>query len=264
MDWTTIVGLLSGLIIIGLAIGLRVSLLVFYDLASIFITIGGAVCAFVVSTPWDELKLFWKVTWQALKTSPFDQRKIIRDFVRYTEIARRDGILALEGLTEEMTDDFMVRGIQLAVDGTDPELILQTMTTELDNLIERHRKGKVMYEVLGKYLPAFGLVGTLIGLIMMLKSLGGLGGAGGQEAQRLIGEGMAVALLTTFYGAVAANLIALPMADKLEAKSKEEMLVKEMIIRGVMAIQSGDNPRIVEQKLKVFLPPKLREMRETK
>lgn len=262
MDWTTVVGLACGLTVIAIACTMGAGLAVYWHLPAILITYGGAVFAFIVSTPWDELRLFGLVTWQALRKPAFDPKKIIRDFVRYTEIARRDGILALEGLTEEMADEFMVRGIQLAVDGTDSELISQTMVTELDNLIERHKKGKVMYETLGKFLPAFGLAGTLIGLVAMLKALGGMAaGAAAGEATKVIGQGMAVALLTTFYGVIAANAIALPMADKLEAKSKGEEVIKQMIVRGVMAIQSGDNPRIVEQKLKVFLPPALREMK---
>jgi len=152
-------------------------------------------------------------------------------------------------MTGEVEDHFIVKGIQMAVDGTDPELIEQILTLELTALEERHAKGQSIFRAMGTYCPAFGMIGTLIGLVAMLQQL---------DDPKTIGPAMAVALLTTLYGALIANLIMLPMAEKLGNRTDEERLIKEIIIRGVMSIQSGDNPRIVEQKLKSFLPPALR------
>jgi chemotaxis protein MotA len=173
--------------------------------------------------------------------------------VSYAEIARRDGILSLENATKDMDDPFIVRGIQMAVDGTDPELIEQIMDNELENLVERHENGKGLFDTLGKYAPAFGMIGTLVGLVAMLANL---------TDPSSLGAGMAVALITTLYGAIIANAIALPLADRLGRRSADEVLYKTVIIKGVMAIQSGDNPRVVEQKLRTFLPPSARREEE--
>jgi chemotaxis protein MotA len=148
-------------------------------------------------------------------------------------------------MTKNIDDSFIVSGIQMAVDGTDPELIQQIMTSELEAVAERHANGKALFENFGKYAPAFGMIGTLIGLVIMLKSM---------DDPSTIGDGMAVALLTTLYGALVANLVALPIADKLDKRSQEEIMLKSIVIRGVMAIQAGDNPRVVEQRLNTFVP----------
>ena len=138
----------------------------------------------------------------------------------------------------------------MVVDGTDPELIEQIMANELDTMSERHALGKALFDTIGRYAPAFGMIGTLIGLVVMLKNM---------DDPSAIGPGMAVALLTTLYGALLANLVVLPIADKLGRRSQEEMLAKHIILRGVMSIQSGDNPRTVEHKLRTFLPPSVRQ-----
>ena len=137
----------------------------------------------------------------------------------------------------------------MAVDGTDPELIEQIMDNEIEAIAERHEKGKAIFDGFGKYAPAYGMIGTLVGLVIMLMDM---------SDPSKIGAGMAVALLTTLYGSIFANMIALPLADKLGLRSEEELLLKTIVLKGVMSIQSGDNPRIVEQKLKTFLPPSLR------
>jgi chemotaxis protein MotA len=156
-------------------------------------------------------------------------------------------------MAKSIDDPFIVTGIQMAVDGTDPELIEQILTSELEAVEERHAGGKAIWDTVGRYAPAFGMIGTLVGLVIMLQNM---------DDPAALGPGMAVALLTTLYGAIAANLVALPIADKLGRRSDEELLLKNIIIKGVMSIQSGDNPRIVEQKLKTFLPPSLREVTE--
>jgi len=165
--------------------------------------------------------------------------------VKYAEIARRDGILALENVTSKISDPFLISGIQMAVDGTDPDLIETIMSNDLEAVQSRHAEGKALFDNAGKYAPAFGMIGTLIGLVVMLRNM---------SDPSAIGPAMAVALITTFYGALVANVFALPMAEKLALRSREEILLKQIIIKGVMSIQSGDNPRIVEQKLRTFLP----------
>jgi len=188
-----------------------------------------------------------------LKNAFFTKRRspleIIEKLVQFGEIARRDGILALENVIDEIDDRFLVKGIQMAVDGSDPEVIQEAMRTELEYLQNRHAEGKAIFDGFAKYAPAFGMIGTLIGLIGMLANL---------SDPDSIAPNMAVALITTLYGAILANLFAMPLAEKLDARTKEEVLIKELIIQGVMAIQSGDNPKVVEQKLKIFLPPSMR------
>ena len=171
----------------------------------------------------------------------------------YAEVARRDGILALENVAGNIKDPFLVSGIQMAVDGTDPELIESILMSDLDAVEARHAEGKALFDNVGRFAPAFGMIGTLIGLVIMLQNM---------SDPSAIGPAMAVALLTTMYGAVLANLFALPMAEKLGVRSRKEVLLRMVIIKGVMSIQSGDNPRIVEQKLKTFLPNRLRETAE--
>ena len=249
MDLGTIVGTVMGFALILWAIYAGGSLGAFIDVPSVIIVVGGAVCASMISNPLDKLKGIFGVVRKALLHKPRSPQKLIADMVSYAEVARRDGILSLESRCKEIDDPFIVRGVQMAVDGTDPELIEQIMDTELENLIERHEAGKGLFDTIGKYAPAFGMIGTLIGLVAMLSNM---------EDPSKIGGGMAVALLTTLYGAVFANVIALPISDKLARRSAEEVLVKSIIIKGVMSIQSGDNPRVVEQKLKTFLPPSQR------
>ncbi|MFP4144535.1 MAG: motility protein A [Phycisphaeraceae bacterium] len=218
----------------------------FLDWPSIALVIGASFTVMFFAFPFRNVKRVLKVGSKAFFHQERSLEKLIEDMVSYAEVARRDGILSLESTAREIDDPFIVRGIQMAVDGTDPELIEQIMETELENTIERHELGKGLFDALGKYAPAFGMIGTLIGLVMMLRNM---------EDVESIGSGMAVAILTTLYGAVLANAFALPLADRLGRRSAEEVLYKTIIIKGVMAIQSGDNPRIVEQKLRTFLPP---------
>ena len=251
MDIATIVGILVGALLLGWSImsSAGESAGVFINVPSLLIVFGGAASAVLISFPLKNVLGMFGVVRKTLQQKSRSPVKLIKDLVSYAEVARRDGILSLENLTKEIDDEFIVKGIQMAVDGTDPELIEQIMTSELESLEERHSSGKALLDALGKYAPAFGMIGTLIGLVVMLANL---------DDPDKIGPGMAVALITTLYGAIAANLVFIPMADKLEKRSGEEILLKTIVIKGVMSIQSGDNPRIVEQKLKTFLPPSLR------
>ena len=249
MDLATIVGLLLGTVLITLAILLGGSFGAYIDIPSLLIVVGGAFCSTLVALPLAKFMQFPNVTKKALLCKPIDPQQLIKQLVELAEVARRDGILALEGMSDQLDEPFLVRGIQMAVDGTDPEIIQKIMETELENLIERHTSGKAILDSLGRYAPAFGMIGTLIGLVAMLSNM---------DDPAKIGAGMAAALLTTLYGAILANVVFLPASDKLAVRSAEEVLSKTIVIQGVMAIQSGDNPRNVESKLMTFLPPKQR------
>lgn len=229
---------------------------IYFDMPSVILVGGTTVTVLFFAFPLRNMKGMINVLKKAFSKDSMQIDQLIDELVSYAEIARRDGILSLENATKEIEDPFIVSGIQMAVDGTDPELIEQVMNNELDSLIERHATGKGLFDAIGKYAPAFGMIGTIVGLVAMLANM---------DDPSAIGAGMAVALITTLYGAVIANAIAIPIADRLAQRSNDEVLYKTVIIKGVMSIQSGDNPRSVEQKLRAFLSPAQRpapEMRE--
>jgi len=249
MDIATIIGLLSGTALLLWAIMGKSDLRAFSDAGSVAIVVGGAFSAALISFPIHNLLGVAKVVKNCFFAKTGNAKVLIAEMVRYAEVARRDGILALENVTADIKDPFVVSGIQMAVDGTDPDLIEAILMNDLEAVEARHAEGKALFDNIGKFAPAFGMIGTLIGLVIMLQNM---------SDPSKIGPAMAVALLTTLYGALLANLIALPMAEKLGLRSREEVLLKMIVIKGVMAIQSGDNPRIVEQKLKTFLPTNVR------
>jgi len=249
MDLTTVIGLIAGLSVIILGITNAGSVVSFVDTASVMIVAGGTLCAVVVNYPINELVGVISVVKKTLFTKTQPITETIATLVSFAERARREGILALERHMEEIEDEFLAKGIQLAVDGTEPELMRNILTTELDYLEKRHASGAGIFATAGALSPAFGMIGTLIGLVLMLQTM---------SDPSTIGPKMAVALITTFYGALAANLVFIPLTGKLRRRSEEEVLVKEMMIEGILSIQSGDNPRIVEQKLTSFISPKLR------
>ncbi len=170
--------------------------------------------------------------------------------MEFANKARKEGILALQGTMNDIDDPFLLKAMQMAVDGQEPETLKQMLQTEVEYIELRHEKGADIFTSLAAYAPAMGMVGTLIGLVQMLQTM---------DDPASIGPAMAVALLTTFYGAVTANVVCSPMAGKLRLRSQSEMLIKTLIIEGMQSILSGENPRIMEQKLHAFIPPKLRE-----
>lgn len=249
MDLGTIIGLVVGMgcVLASVIMG-GGNLVAFWDMPSFVCVIGGAAGAVIMSFP---LARVLKIHAVFLKTIFFKlpaPTALIKDMVKYAEIARREGILSLEGQIAEMEkiEPFLARGMKMAVDGADPELIKGIMETEAGGAADRHAGGKKIIDTLGKYAPAYGMIGTLLGLILMLQNM---------SDPSTIGGGMAVALVTTLYGAIISNVITGPVGDKLAARDGEEFLVRAMIIEGVMSIQSGDNPRVVESKLLTFLAP---------
>ncbi len=244
MDLSTIIGLILGISLVLAAIGGGIES--FIDIPSALIVLGGGLAATLTSLPLKKVFGAPKVLKNAFFTKKVSNAELVSEVVRFGEIARRDGILALEGVMGEVEDPFLARALQLAVDGSDPEIIAETMQSEMDNLATRHRGGKQVMELVGKYAPAFGMIGTLIGLVLMLNNM---------DDPAKIAPSMAVALLTTLYGAMLANMVALPLADKLQTRTDEELARMGIVAEGIIAIQSGDNPRVVEQKLQIFLPP---------
>jgi len=251
MDISSVVGLILaiGLILGAIAIAPGSSFGAFIDYPSAMVVIGGAIAAALMSFPLKNCLGVGKVTLKAFFNQVESIPDLIETIVSLAETARRDGLLALEERLDEIDNPFIVSGIQMAVDGTRPDVIEDVMRTELDAVATRHRDGKSILDQMGRFAPAFGMIGTLMGLIIML---------GNMSDPSAIGAGMAVALITTLYGAILANVMFLPFAEKLGFINKQELLVMEIIIRGIMGIQSGDNPRVIEQKLNTFIPPKLR------
>ena len=246
VDIATVIGVVLGAVLILSAVVMGGDMMSYVNAPSVLIVIGGAMAATMASFPLSRFLKLPKVFMKAFFAKSADSVKLIQQLVELAEVARRDGILALENMTDQVDDAFLVSGIQMAVDGTDPEVIQACMETELENIIERHEAGKGLLDAIGRFAPAFGMIGTLIGLVAMLSNM---------DDPSAIGAGMAAALLTTLYGAVLANVFALPLASKLAQRSSEEVLTKTIIIQGVMAIQAGDNPRNVFSKLMTFVPP---------
>ena len=249
MDLATIIGIAAGFTLLIVSILMGGGMATFVNIPSLMIVIGGTIAATLINYPMSDFLGVMKVVRNAFMRKSHKPEETIRQMVVFAEKARRDGLLALEKDLKEVDDNFLRAGMELAIDGMDPDRIETLMTMELTLLSDRHRRGRDMFRQMGKYAPAFGMMGTLIGLIQMLRNV---------NDPSSIGPGMAVALITTFYGTLVANLICLPLAGKLEAISENEMLVKELILEGVKSIQSGDNPRLVERKLKTFLPPAVR------
>jgi len=252
MDKTTVGGLVMGiaLLLLSIMIAPGASFMAFVDYPSAAVVIGGAIAACCIAFPLGTLLLFPKILMKLFFPKSPELTPVIEQLVEFSEIARRDGILALENKTDDIQDPFILMGVQMAVDGTDAELMEKILRSEMEAVAQRHKTGKSLFETMGRYAPAFGMIGTLMGLIIML---------GNMENPDAIGPGMAVALITTLYGAVVSNLFFLPFADKLAFYSKREMEIREIIVRGILSIQEGDNPRVLEQKLTTFLPMTQRE-----
>ncbi len=247
MDVTSVGGFLFAVVLFigSILIAPGASLGSFIDYPSAGMVFGGAVAAAMMSFPLKTLLLLPKVMLKAVFPKQQELAPVIQQLVQFAEVARRDGILALEGKTSEIKDPFILLGVQMAVDGTDKELLETIMRTEMEAVASRHKSGKSLLDLVGKYAPAYGMIGTLVGLIIML---------GNMSDPDAIGPGMAVALITTLYGAMLSNMLVLPFADKLALYSRKEMELREAIIRGILSIQDGDNPRVLEQKLMTLLP----------
>jgi len=257
MDIATIVGLVLGLFFFAMSVildkGLS-GLVAFWNAPSIMITIGGAMASVLIIHPMDKFINGLKAVSKAFKNQVIDEAGTIKKIIELSNVARKEGLLALEEASDEINDDFLKKGIMLVVDGTDPELVRNILDTEIIFIGGRHKEVATFWEKIAELGPAWGMIGTLIGLINMLGSL---------DDPAAIGPAMAVALLTTMYGSLLANLIATPFAEKLKIRSRQEMLLKEVMVEGLLSIQAGENPRVIEEKLKAFLAPVLRRQFDT-
>lgn len=222
---------------------------IFYDPPSLMIVGGGTLAAILISFPLQRVVGLFKIL-KNVFAKDTDAGAYIAVVVRLAHKARKDSLLSLQGDATNVKNRMMSMGLQLVIDGQPPEIVRAVLETELDGLLSRHDEGARIFKSMGRYSPAFGLIGTLIGLISMLKSL-----AGGPEN---LGPGMATALITTFYGALFSNLLFLPMADKLENSSAKEVQQIRIVIEGILMIQEGQNPRMIEQKLNAYLEPEQR------
>lgn len=250
MDLATIIGIIVGVAFIIMGILVDGDLSSYWNTASLFIVLGGTVAATFVAYPLQKVLEAMKIVSKAFSNKQIEAGEIINKIIVLANVARKEGLLALEEASESINDKFLQKGIMLIVDGTDPELVRNLLETELSFVEERHQSGQGIFESMGSFAPAFGMIGTLIGLINMLRKL---------DDPSSIGPSMAVALITTLYGSLLANLIFIPIANKLKIRSREEIMRKEIMVEGLLSIQAGENPRIIEEKLKAFLPPKIRE-----
>lgn len=254
MDIATIVGMIAAWTFLLYGVG-TANLPYFWDTPSAIIVFGGTLSYALICSPLSDTMGLIGVYRNAFLHKDVPPTELIERIVGFAETARREGILALEQAVSEDDDPFLGNGVQLAVDGTEPDLIMDILETELQFIEERHKGAQSLINTLGDAAPAFGMIGTLLGLIIMLQNM---------DDPSQIGPGMAVAIITTLYGSLLCNLVFKPVATKLATYSGNELLLKRMIVEGIMAIQSGDNPRIVERKLSVFLSPKSRASVESK
>ena len=252
MDLASILGLVLcfGLIIYGIIngeSGIDFSAISnFIDLSSVYITIGGSISCMMASYELKEFLSNLKSFALIFKSPKVNTQEIIQKIIDLSNVARKEGLLSLEEAAGDLDDEFLKKGILLIVDGTDPELVRAIMETELASVEGRHNKVVSFYERFAAMGPAWGMIGTLIGLVNMLYNM---------EDSSKIGPSMAVALLTTLYGSMIANWLCLPASFKMKNFNAEEMMVKEIMIEGLLSIQAGENPRVIEEKLKSFLSP---------
>jgi len=251
MDIASVGGIAAAFVFLGLGvIFARGDFSLFFDPASLMVTVLGSFSALIASYPLNYILGVGGIVRWAFFAPEMNAKEMIITLVSFSEKARREGLLALEDDLDELDDEFLKKGIQLVVDGTDPELVRRIMETELEYIIERHDRGRKVFEDWALLAPAFGMIGTLMGLILMMVNL---------EDKSAIGPGMSTALITTLYGAIMANAALTPIANKLEVRGGEEILMKLIMIEGTLSIQAGDNPRIVRDKLIAFLEPGQRE-----
>lgn len=254
-DALTPLGLLAGVVLVcyGIIVNGGIdNFLTFIDIASIIIVLGGVTAALLVSFPLKDIRHLFTVSKQAFITEKYDRNELIGTFVQLSMKARREGILSLEEELENLDDPFLRRGLLLVIDGIEPDVISDIMQAEISAMEERHRKGRHLLERAGEYSPAWGMTGTLIGLVLMLNNI---------DKPEQLGPSMAVAILTTLYGVVLANLVFIPLSVKLARKTDEEVFLKQLMIEGIIGVQSGENPRLLEEKLSAFLSEKERSAR---
>ena len=248
MDIATFGGIIVGLVLIVIAFVTNGNRFVgLIDISSFLIVIFGSFSAIIAANPLQRIVGFMRYVIIVVRVPYFQNKlELINQLVRFSDNARKEGLLSLEDSLSSIDDEFLRKGLHLVVDGADPDVIKKILYTNLDQMTLRHEDGINFFERWAKIAPAFGMIGTLLGLVGLLTNL---------EDTASIGPNMAVALITTLYGTIFSNLILSPMQFKLEDRHKEELLIREIMVQGILSIQSGDNPRVLEERLLTFLPP---------
>lgn len=251
MDLATVGGLGAGFaLILGAIVIAGNPLGLFVDPTSFVVVILGSFAACTVAVPLERAISCFNFIKIALNVRVYNKRELIDQLVQFADSARKEGLLSLDDALNDVEDNFLRSGLRLVVDGTDPDIIKKILYADIGQIQGRHEDGIKFMEMWAGYAPAFGMIGTLLGLVGMMANL---------EDTASVGPNMAVALITTLYGSVFANLILDPIKTKLEGRDKEEMIVMEMMVQGILSIQSGDNPNLLKEKLEKFLPPNERE-----
>lgn len=261
MDFATLIGLAIGFGAILLAgfVGGTDPHIIFGRWDAIVLIVGGSLGATITGFPW---RTFWNGFLEGFRTAftevDFHEREVISTLVSFAEKARREGLLALENEAAAIEDEFMRQGIQLVIDGRDTEIIRKVLETEVSYVQERGNKAEQVFSSMGGYSPTLGIIGTVLGLIGMLRGLAAASASSNVTGS--IGVATAQAFVATFFGIMLANLLWLPMASRIKERYGQLLLVREIMIEGILAIQAGDNPRLLEEKLLAFLDPRDREL----
>jgi chemotaxis protein MotA len=250
MDIGTVIGLIFGFGVIVTALLMGGGVGIFIDIPSVFIVVGGMLCASMIHFSLPQVLAIFAIIKKTVMIKLQSPHEIIQQMVNFAAINRRDGALALEEQVRKINNPFLAKGLQMLADGQDEDAVRELMNLEIQYLQERHSVGKKILEFMGASAPAFGMLGTLIGLVQMLRNL---------SSPSDIGAGMAVALITTFYGAILANLVFIPLAGKLGLYSKAEIFSMEMIVEGICTICRGENPTVVREKMQAFISPNRRQ-----
>ncbi len=250
MDLATLLGLVVGWASVAAGAILKGGKPEYYVSVPAFLLVfGGTLGATMVSYSLKQMLDLPRVTLHAFLHRPLDVPGTMNRLIRFADRARREGLLSLEGEIQEKEDPFLAKGIRLVVDGTDSAVVREILDTEVELMEERHRVGESIYSTMAGFSPTLGIIGTVISLINMMQQL---------DDPSKLGHMLAAAFIATLYGVALANLVFLPLANKLRARSQEEVLLRQVVLEGVLAIQAGENPRVIEEKLRAFLPPALR------
>lgn len=253
MDLATLIGILGAFGIVVAAMVLGGSLIAFVNVPSILIVLVGTLMVVLMKFNLAQCLGAFKVALKAFVFKLDKMEELISSVVEMADIARKGGLLALEG--QQIDNEFLQDGVRMLVDGHDSEVVKNVLTKDMRQAADRHSWGAKVFTAIGDVAPAMGMIGTLVGLVQMLSAM---------DDPKSIGPAMAIALLTTLYGAILANMVAIPIADKLNLRKVEEGNLKAMVIDALMAIQAGQNPRVVESMLKTYLAPAKRDVKENK
>jgi chemotaxis protein MotA len=250
LDLSTVIGIILAFALMIGAIMIGSPLMLFINVQGLMIVVGGTFGCILSNYSFKEVFGAFTILRKAFLHKETQYNEAIKQLIGLSTKARKEGILSLQSAMDNINDEFLVKGIQMAVDGHEPESLRTMLYHEIEKLEERHEDGADIFTTMATYAPALGMIGTLIGLVQMLQTM---------EDPSTIGPAMAVALLTTFYGAVIANVMCIPVAGKLRLRSQSEVLLKTLITEGMDSIMAGENPRLMEQKLHSFIPPNQRK-----